>query len=227
MPISVLTDDFRQQLAQQRDRLIHERSAIVQAVVDQVTADLDRTLDSINELLDESPMTPSTPGTNHRSIKATSAHPVSAPTPSKRVTQKRAATASASASPQPSGLPSSKLSPKGKSTKAKPAPKTSESKPKLTSEKNPFDAPNLKREFQDLTPAKAMEQVMVASPDQTFTTDEMIDVLFGSLEDTVLPRTRQSVALMFSHGMRRQDYIKAQEDPTQYKLNPETGAETA
>jgi len=214
MPISVLTDDFRQQLAQQRDRLLHERSAIVQAVVDQVTANLDRTLDSINELLDESPMTPSTPGTNHRSIEATSAHPVSAP-PSKRVTQKRAATTNASASPQSSGFPSSKLSPNDKSTKAKPTPKTSESKPKLTSEKPPFDAPNLKREFKGLTPAKAMEQVMVASPDQTFTTDEMIDVLFGSLEDTVLPRTRQSVALMFSHGMRRQDYIKVQEDPAQ------------
>jgi hypothetical protein len=68
---------------------------------------------------------------------------------------------------------------------------------------------------------------MVASLDQTFTTDKMIEVLFGSLDDSVLPRTRQSVALMFSHGLRRQDYIKVQENPAQYRLNPDKRTESA
>ncbi|MBW4540675.1 MAG: hypothetical protein KME43_16225 [Myxacorys chilensis ATA2-1-KO14] len=54
-----------------------------------------------------------------------------------------------------------------------------------------------------------------------FTTDERIDALYGSLDEAVLRRTRQSVALMFFYRLRRQDYIKAQEDPAQYKLNPE------
>ncbi|KAM3102377.1 hypothetical protein ACKFKF_04810 [Phormidesmis sp. 146-12] len=44
----------------------------------------------------------------------------------------------------------------------------------------------------------------------------MIEVLFGSLDDAVLPRTRQSVALMFSHGLRRRGYIKVQEDSAHY-----------
>lgn len=62
---------------------------------------------------------------------------------------------------------------------------------------------------------------MMSNPEQMFTTDERIDALYGSLDEAVLPRTRQSVALMFSYGLRRQDSIKAQEAPVHYKLNPE------
>jgi hypothetical protein len=224
MPSSVLTDDFRQQLEQQRERLTTERSAIVQAALDQATADIDRSLDYINALLDGF-VASSTNRASNGSYQATSNEvDVESETedasPQRRVSRKQAA----AFSNQKVDKPASTSLRNKSNIKVKSA---TESKGKARSQSDkPFEAPKLKREFKDLTPAKAMEQVMRAAPEQIFTTDEMIQVLFGSLDDSVLPRTRQSVALMFSHGLRRQDYIKVQENPAQYKLNPDQETES-
>jgi hypothetical protein len=221
MAVSVLTQDFRQQLEQQRDRLTQERDAIVQAAIDQATADLDRSLDHINGLLSSLPA-PSSNGTNNDSIQTEPIEQDAPPATSKRTTQKQASqkgrkAAVKTAEPAPTKSPGRR-----KTAKADPAIITqSTSKTKAKTEKKAFEAPKLKREFKDLSPAKALEQVMMSAPEQMFTTDEMIDVLYGALDESVLPRTRQSIALMFSHGLRRQDYIKTQEDPAHYKLNPE------
>jgi hypothetical protein len=228
MPASVLTDDFRQQLEQQRERLTTERSAIVQSVIDQATADIDRSLDHINALLGgvstTSPANRASNGSNHSTLVESDdeleieSQPEDSP-PQKRVTRKKAAASNnQKADTAPTSSPKSKSNIKVKSA-VEPKGKT-----KSQSDK-PFEAPKLKREFKDLTPAKALEQVMTAAPEQVFTTDEMIQLLFGSLDESVLPRTRQSVALMFSHGLRRNDYIKVQENPAQYKLNPDKETE--
>ncbi|KAM3098074.1 hypothetical protein ACKFKG_06525 [Phormidesmis sp. 146-35] len=225
MSASVLTDDFRQLLEQQRERLTTERDAIVQSAIEQATTAIDRSLDHINALLGgaavASPNNSASNGSSQASVveslveEATS-EPEEAPT-QKRVPRKTAAnTQKAGKAPDSSAKTKSNI--KVKSVEPKGKAKSSSDKP--------FEAPKLKREFKDLTPAKAMEQVLIASPDQVFTTDEMIQLLFGSLDESVLPRTRQSVALMFSHGLRRQDYIKVQENPAQYKLNPERGAQS-
>jgi hypothetical protein len=221
MPASVLTDDFRQQLEQQRQRLKTERSTIVQAAIDQATADIDLSLDYINALLGEpsatSPANRASNGSNQSAL-VESLEETSTP---KRVPRKTAAASNTQKADKSAPISSAKSK---SNIKVKSAVGT-KGKAKSPSDK-PFEAPKLKREFKDLTPAKAMEQVMIAAPEQVFTTDEMIQLLFGSLDDSVLPRTRQSVALMFSHGMRRQDYIKVQENPAQYKLNPEEETES-
>ncbi|KAM3099267.1 hypothetical protein ACKFKF_15045 [Phormidesmis sp. 146-12] len=223
MTVSVLTQDFRQQLEQQRDRLTHERSAIVQSAIDRATAEIDRSLNHIEGLLSElsTPLTKSR--TEGEAIEPTNA-PDTQPTSQQQTSQRgrKAAVKTSEAFPE-------KASGRRKSApKAEPALVAQSSRqPKAKREKKVFETPTLKREFKDLPPAKALERVMVASPDQIFTTDRMIEVLFGSLDDAVLPRTRQSVALMFSHGLRRQDYIKVQEDPAQYRLNPDKRTESA
>ncbi|MGV0027438.1 hypothetical protein [Phormidesmis priestleyi] len=225
MPSSVLTDDFRQQLEQQRERLTTERNAIVQSAIDQATADIDRSLDHINGLLGGASLTsPDNRASNGR-IQATLGESdfeseTEDVSPQKRVPRKQAA----ASNNQKADKSASSSSPKSRSNIKVKSAVEPKGKAKSSSDK-PFEAPKLKREFKDLTPAKAMEQVLIAAPEQAFTTDEMIQTLFGSLDESVLPRTRQSVALMFSHGMRRQDYIKVQENPAQYKLNPDKEAE--
>ncbi len=224
MPASVLTDDFRQQLEQQRQRLTTERNAIVQSAIDQATADINLSLDHINALLGKSSVTSlansASNGSNQSTLVESDLESEVESKPEEAVTQKRVPRKTAAANTQKS------VSPTSAKSKSNIKVKSVEPKGRAKSSDKPFEAPKLKREFKDLTPAKAMEQVMIGAPDQIFTTDEMIQLLFGSLDDSVLPRTRQSVALMFSHGMRRKDYIKVQENPAQYKLNPERGAES-
>ncbi|NJR52073.1 MAG: hypothetical protein HC780_23365 [Leptolyngbyaceae cyanobacterium CSU_1_3] len=252
MSSNVLTQDFRQQLEQQRDRLTHERSAIVQAVIDQATAAIDRSLDHINALLGNLAAVPSTTSLTNGSIQTspiaeleTPSLDSQSPTPKRRSTQKATAAAlkSSNAIAQMPDGPAKQVNQrkaaahKASSSAAKPSAKNqssvmtksapiSQSKGKAKSDtRKAFEAPKLKREFQDLTLAQAIERVMMQATERTFTTDEMIQTIYGALDESILPRTRQSVALTFAHGIRRKDYIKVQENPAQYQVNPERKTE--
>jgi hypothetical protein len=254
MSSNVLTQDFRQQLEQQRDRLIHERDAIVQAVIDQATAAIDRSLDHINALLDNLAAAPSASSLTNGSIQTSptsesesSSLASEESTPKRRSTQKAAASALQSSNTiaqMPDDQPAKQVNKrkaaahKTSSSAAKSSPRNqssvmtksaplSQSKGRAKSDaKRVFDTPKLKREFQDLTLAQAIERVMLQATERTFTTDEMIQTVYGALDESILPRTRQSVALTFAHGIRRKDYIKVQENPAQYQVNPERQTNT-
>lgn len=51
MAFSILAEDTRAKLEQERDRLINERDAIIEAAVTQATVEIDQTLQQINHLL--------------------------------------------------------------------------------------------------------------------------------------------------------------------------------
>lgn len=209
MPSSILTNDFRQQLEQQRLRLTNEREAIVQAAIDQATADIDRSLAHINALLGEQQVAANSNGAVSSIEANVEASLVETATPSATPkADKQPKSASENTAPTPKSRKTAKQPTKGKAAKAKPAAQSTSA------------SRQLKREFQDMTPAEAIEQVLVQSPDRAFTSEDLIEAIYGSLDDASLRRTRQSVALTLSHGRRRGVYLKVQDDPAQFKVNP-------
>lgn len=207
MPSNVLTDAFRRQLEQERLRLINERDTIVQAAINQATAEIDRSLDCIDALLGVP-----TAHENNGSTQAKLVEQESAPSPKQSTQRKVAAQKAKPSSPTPK---QKDTQPSKQASKSEPAAKSKPAAQETASLKD------LKREFKDLTPAQAIERVIMQSPKQVFTTEDVIRAIYGTLDQAAMPKARQSVALMLSHGKRRGDYIKVQEEPAQFQANPE------
>lgn len=207
MPSSILNNAFRQQLEQERSRLTNERDAIIQVAVEQATAEIDRALDYIDALLNA----PQTGEIQNGSLQPEPT-PKNNVAPAAKQPQKKAAAQKVAATAKQSSSPSESPA-KGKAAKSKSASETTETKA-------------LKSEFQNLTPAQAIEKVITKAPEQAFTTDEIIQSIYSPLEESAMPRVRQSVALMLSHGKRKGIYVKVQDDPAKFRANADKAAKS-
>jgi hypothetical protein len=195
MAYLVLSDESRQQLEHERSRLINERDAIVQAV----TAEIDRTLQNLNALLDIEPP--------HSDSSQASSVPVSRkgrPKGQKKSTVTNSSALSSSVVP----------------ARQKDASDQKPSRGRTKRKAQVFDAKALKREFKGMVALQAMVRVMAMAPsDQTFSTDEMIQGVYGTFEDTELSHARKSVAGVLTRGVRQGLLEKVQNTPARFKLN--------
>jgi hypothetical protein len=209
MPYAILDNSVRSNLEQERDRLKKDRASIIEAAVATATSEIDQTLEYLNGLLG---------GTIEPNGSAVAA------APDKKPRGKAKAAPAPEPEPvvaEPAKAPAAK-SKKGKAAVKAPAAKgtkaAKEEKPKRNVKPSvPFDA-TMKRDFKGLTPAEAVLKVMTDSPKDTFTTDEMIQILYGSLESEKMPEARKRVALMMAHGMRKGTYEKVGENPSRFKI---------
>ncbi|MCU0547837.1 MAG: hypothetical protein MUC48_00685 [Leptolyngbya sp. Prado105] len=215
MPYAILDNSVRSNLEQERDRLKKDRASIIEAAVSSATSEIDKTLQHINELLggavssngSAAAVEAAAPAKKPRGKgKAPAAAPAPAPAPAAKAATKAPAAKAAK-------------SPAAKATKSPAAKAKKEDKPKRNVKPSvPFDA-TLKRDFKGMTQAEAVLKVLSDSPKETFTTDEMIQVLYGSLESEKMPEARKRVALTMAHGMRKGTYEKVGDNPSRFKIS--------
>ena len=225
MDFSVLTPEFRQQLEQQLDRLISERDAIVQTAVEQATRTIDANLSHMNALLGKTDNR-----SNGLSLAIEGEHPIAKKSSTKTKTKSSRAFVSepeeedddddddveSSKASKRKLKDKSFVSPSSvfnalKVSKASKASKAKTPKPKL-------DDPELTPDFQGLKLADAIPAVFRQDPDRQFLIDDVIEVLYGPLDDAILPKTRQRVAVSLGHSSRRQEVRKVQDFPSIYCL---------
>lgn len=221
MPYAILDKSVRSNLEQERDRLKKDRASIIEAAVASATSEIDKTLEYLNGLLGGTiepngtavvAAAPAAPAAKKGRGKAkAAAAPAAAPAPAPA---KKAPAAKAAKAPAAKAV----KAPAAKAAKAPAAKAPKEEKPKRNVKPSvPFDA-TMKRDFKGLTPAEAVLKVMTDSPKDTFTTDEMIQILYGSLESEKMPEARKRVALMMAHGMRKGAYEKVGDNPSRFKI---------
>ncbi len=205
MPYAILDTAVRQNLEQERDRLTSDRDSIIKAAVQAATSEIDQTLEYLNGLLGGE-IAPSSNGKGKSAIELPQIEEVEAKPKQQR---KGRGKAKAAAEETTTATPEKKT--RGK--KSEDAPKKQRNvKPPV-----PFDA-TMKRDFKGMTPAEAVLKVMSGSPKDTFTTDEMIEILYGSLPSVNMPEARKRIALMMAHGMRKGTYEKVGENPSRFKI---------
>lgn len=214
MPYAILDKSVRSNLEQERDRLTKDRDSIIKAAVADATTEIDKTLEYLNGLLGGT-IAPESNG-------APDAAPATSARKGRGKAKAPAAEASvpvASEAPAKKGKAPAKAAAKAKAPAKEPAKaEQKEEKPKRNAKPSvPFDA-TMKRDFKGLTPAEAVLKVMSDSPKDTFTTDEMIQILYGSLESEKMPEARKRVALMMAHGMRKGTYEKVGDSPSRFKI---------
>lgn len=212
MPYAILDQSVRSNLEQERDRLTSDRDAIIKAAVANATSEIDKTLEYLNGLLGGT-IAPESNG-------APEAAPAAPARKARGKAKAPAAEAPAPEAPAKKGKAPAKAAAKAKApAKAEKAEKVEKTeKPKRNVKPSvPFDA-TMKRDFKGLTPAEAVLKVMSDSPKDTFTTDEMIQILYGSLESEKMPEARKRVALMMAHGMRKGTYEKVGDNPSRFKI---------
>ncbi|MBD2083026.1 hypothetical protein [Leptolyngbya sp. FACHB-17] len=201
MPYAVLDQSVRQNLEQERDRLTNDREAIIKEAVAAATSEIDKTLEYLNGLLGGE-IAPSTNGKKIE-IEVPAIAEVAEAKPKRKGRGKAKATEETTVAPEK----------KTRGKKSEDAPKQKRNvKPPV-----PFDA-TMKRDFKGMTPAEAVYKVMSGSPSDTYTTDEMIEVLYGSLPSVNMPEARKRIALMMAHGMRKGTYEKVGENPSRFKI---------
>lgn len=218
MSYSILSPESKQQLEQERSRLSKDRESIIASV----TGEIDRLIQQIDSLLGETTAATSAPKQAKASKKV--AEVTVQPTKS----TKKAITKS---TPKPPTKPTVQRKGKAKAVssasaskvatanKAKTQKVVSDEKPKKGKRQQQlFDAKQLKADFGDMSPTDALLQVMLQSPNQSFSTDEMIQELYDKFDEADLPRARKSVAGVFSRGMRFGKLEKIQEHPSRYRL---------
>jgi hypothetical protein len=203
MPYAILDKAVRQNLEQERDRLTKDREAIIKEAVAQATSEIDQTLASLNGLLGGEVAS----SANGKSSKVDL--PSLEVAPEDKPKQQRKGRGKAKAVVEETVAAPEK---KARGKKSSDEPK----KPRNVKPPVPFDA-TMKRDFKGLTPAEAVRKVMTDAPSDTFTTDEMIEILYGSLPSINMPEARKRVALMMAHGMRKGTYEKVGENPSRFK----------
>ena len=87
-----------------------------------------------------------------------------------------------------------------------------------SSKAKPFDAKQLKRDFQGMSAVEAIMQVMVRSSERSFSADTLIQLLYEDIAESELRSARKSVAAVLFQGARVSRFEKVQDNPAQYKL---------
>ncbi len=227
MDFSVLTPEFRQQLEEQLDRLSSERDAIVQAAVEQATRTIDANLSHMNALLGKTTDRP-----NGLPVAIEGETPIA-----KKPSTKTKSKASLAFVPEPEEHEpedveeeSPKASKRKLKEKSSPSPssvfnalkvsKASKASKKGTV-KPAFEGPQLTPDFEGMELADAIPAVFRQDPDRHFFIDDVITALYGTVESSILPKTRQRVAVSLGHSARRQEVRKVQDFPSIYCLKTE------
>ncbi|BAU09894.1 hypothetical protein LEP3755_03700 [Leptolyngbya sp. NIES-3755] len=216
MPYAILDNAVRKNLEQERDRLKGDRDSIIKAAIAAATSEIEQTLEYLNGLLGGQ-IEPPTNGKGKGKKAATTIElpeVEAAPAPEAKPKQQRKGRGKAKAAAEETTkvAPEKKTRGKGKKTEEAAPKKTRNVKPPV-----PFDA-TMKRDFKGLTPAEAVLKVLTGSPSETFTTDEVIDILYGSLPSVTMPEARKRIALTLAHGMRKGSYEKVGENPSRFKI---------
>lgn len=219
MSYSILSPESKQQLEQERSRLSQDRQSIIASV----TGEIDRLIQQIDSLLGE---TTAAVTSEPKQAKASKKVAEVAVQPTKST--KKAITQSTT---KPTIKPTVQRKGKAKAVssasaskvadddKAKTQKGVSDEKPKKGKRKQQlFDAKQLKADFGEMSPTDALLHVMLQSPNQSFSTDEMIQELYDEFDEADLQRARKSVAGVFSRGMRFGKLEKIQEHPSRYRL---------
>jgi hypothetical protein len=228
MAFSILTDDTKSKLEQERARLLSERESIIQAAV----ADIDQTIGQLNQLLGyDSPS--DTNGTEKAAAKATpaakapAAKAANSKTPAAKAPAAKAAnskTPAAKAAPAAKApaakKPAAKAAPAAKAPAAKkPAAKAAPAAKAPAASTKPLE---LKREFKSLTPTEAVQRIMERA-DSPLTTDDVIQSLYSSVKEADLATARKSVALILGRGAYQGVYEKVQENPSRFQIKAGAG----
>ncbi|MGG6268432.1 hypothetical protein ACQ4M3_19440 [Leptolyngbya sp. AN03gr2] len=212
MPYAILDNSVRKNLEQERDRLKGDRDSIVKAAVAAATSEIDQTLEYLNGLLGGQ-IEPPTNGKGKKAATTIELPKVEAEPEAKPKQQRKGrGKAKAAAEETTKVAPEKKTRGKGKKAEEAAPKKQRNVKPPV-----PFDA-TMKRDFKGLTPAEAVLKVLTGSPSETFTTDEVIDILYGSLPSIQVPEARKRIALTLAHGMRKGSYEKVDENPSRFKI---------
>ena len=224
MDFSVLTPEFRQQLEEQLDRLNSERDAIVQAAVAQATRTIDANLSHMNALLGKTTDRP-----DGRSLAIEGERPIANQSSTKTKTKPPLALASEPEEHEPEDIEekNQKVSKRKLKEKSSSSPSSVFNALKVSKAskkgavKAPFEGPQLTPDFQGLELADAIPAVFRQEPDRHFFIDDVITALYGTVESSILPKTRQRVAVSLGHSARRQEVRKVQDFPSIYCLNTE------
>ncbi|GAP99162.1 hypothetical protein [Leptolyngbya sp. NIES-2104] len=213
MPYAILDNSVRKNLEQERDRLTSDRDSIIKAAVSAATTEIDQTLEYLNGLLGGQ-IEPPTNGKGKKAAAAIELPKVeAAPEPEAKPKQQRKGRGKAKAAVEETTTAAPEKKTRGKKKTEEAAPKkTRNVKPPV-----PFDA-TMKRDFKGMTPAEAVLKVLSGSPSDTFTTDEVIEILYGSLPSVNVPEARKRIALTLAHGMRKGSYEKVAENPSRFKI---------
>ncbi|MBE9014065.1 hypothetical protein IQ250_28145, partial [Pseudanabaenaceae cyanobacterium LEGE 13415] len=201
MPYAILDNAVRKNLEQERDRLKGDRDSIIKAAVAAATTEIDQTLEYLNGLLGgqiEPPTNGKGKGKKAAPIELPTVEEAAAPASEAKPKQQRKGRGKAKAAPEETTKVAPEKKTRGKKKTDEAAPKKQRNvKPPV-----PFDA-TMKRDFKGMTPAEAVLKVLTGSPSDTFTTDEVIDILYGSLPSVQVPEARKRIALTLAHGMRK------------------------
>lgn len=210
MPYAILDNAVRQNLEQERDRLTSDRDSIIKEAVATATSEIDKTLEYLNGLLGGE----IAPSTNGRKIEIEVPAIAEIADIAEAKPKQRKGRGKAKAAPEETTTAAPEKKTRGKKkTDDEAAPKKQRNvKPPV-----PFDA-TMKRDFKGMTPAEAVLKVLSGSPSDTFTTDEVIDILYGSLPSVTVPEARKRIALTLAHGMRKGTYEKVDENPSRFKI---------
>ena len=195
MDFSVLSPDFKKQLEQQLSRLQKEREDIIS----QAAQSVDTNIGHINALLGEAEVSEAPAKRVYN--RKTSEEP--------EVRTKRPYTRK-----QPTPIASESNSPKSKSKSSKVKQvKAPKSKPSLS------DFPVLKSDYASMTPAEAIVALLKAAPSQVFTVDGVISGIYGAIDESQMPKTRQRMGVTLGHCARRQECMKVDGEIAQYRLS--------
>lgn len=210
MPYAILDNSVRKNLEQERNRLTSDRDSIIKAAVSAATTEIDKTLEYLNGLLGGE-IEPPTNGKGKKAAQIELPKVEAAPEVKPKQQRKGRGKAKAAVEETTTAAPEKKIRGKKKTEEAAPK-KTRNVKPPV-----PFDA-TMKRDFKGMTPAEAVLKVLSGSPSDTFTTDEVIEILYGSLPSVNVPEARKRIALTLAHGMRKGSYEKVAENPSRFKI---------
>lgn len=209
MTYSILSHDSKQQLEQERSRLMHERETIIESV----TAEINRLIQHIDALLGSEGKAEGN-GSVEAAVPAIEAAvaAVEAAVPTKGTRKGKTKSTTSGA------VSSAKVQESTPSPDEVAAPDDAQQKRKRRKSKS-FDAEDLKPEFKGLSAIDAMIQVLAKAGGQALSTDEMIQQVYGEFEESEMPRARKSVAGVLARGARFNTFDKVQEKPARYKLS--------
>jgi len=188
MSYSILSNETKQQLEQERARLTADRDAVIQTAVQQATAALDRALQQLNDLLND--------GQAHNGYGSRGETIVQ---PSEQSLPEHPAKQAKKTS-TPKGQSKLKSEGKGQHPAA-----------------HQFNSKVLKPEFAGLSPIKAMVQVIEQSPEQTFDAEEVIRTVYDEFDPADLPTAKRSVKITLVGGAKKGWLERVQENPPLFK----------
>ncbi|BAU15702.1 hypothetical protein LEP3755_62670 (plasmid) [Leptolyngbya sp. NIES-3755] len=189
MSYLVLSDATRQNLEQERSRLINDRQKIVTEIEASARAELDRTLQTLNALLTESPEVETVPA--DEIVEA--------------VTELLEHAEDSSAQP---AFQSRKTGTKKAKSEAKEQSKSSAA----------FDAKRLKRKFKGSSLIDAIVQTMQQDATKIYTIDDLIAGVYDKFDEAEMPRARKTLGATLMHANRAGTVERVSEKPSRYKL---------